>query len=155
MLSDWIDLCRLFDARRVEFLLIGGQAVIAHGYPRLTKDMDLWVRPTVENGARILDALADFGTPLPDFTPERFADPETIVMLGRDPFRVDLLTQIPGVEFDSAWAHRGSIALDGVVVPLIAREDLIANKKAVGRLQDLADVEALEAVAAAGKSTKQ
>jgi hypothetical protein len=148
MQPDWIDLCRCFDVRRVEFLLIGGQAVIAHGYPRLTKDMDLWVRPSRENGARVLEALSDFGTPLPDFAPERFLDPETIVMLGREPFRVDLLTHIPGVDFEAAWTRRGSVSLDGVFVPLIAREDLIANKKAVGRLQDLADVEALEAVQA-------
>ncbi len=74
MLPDWIALCRLFDARSVDFLLVGGQAVIAHGYPRLTKDMDLWLRPTRDNGERVLHALADFGTPLADFTPERFLD---------------------------------------------------------------------------------
>lgn len=147
MLPDWIELCRLFGARCVDFLLIGGQAVIAHGYPRLTKDMDLWVRPSRENGVRILEALADFGTPMPTFGPERFADPETIVMLGREPFRIDLLTQIPGVEFEPAWQRRSSVTLDGVSVPLIGRDDLIANERAVGRLQDLADVEALEAVA--------
>jgi predicted nucleotidyltransferase len=149
MLPDWIELCRLFDARAVDFILIGGQAVIAHGYPRLTKDMDLWVRPSRENGARVLAALVDFGTPLPELSPERFEDQETIVMLGREPFRIDLLTSIPGVEFEAAWQRRTSVSLDGVLVPLIGLEDLIANKKAVGRLQDLADVEALEAVAAA------
>jgi hypothetical protein len=150
MQPDWIDLCRSFDARRVDFLLIGGQAVIAHGYPRLTKDMDLWVRPSVENGARVLEALTDFGSPLAEFEPERFRDTEAIIMLGREPFRVDILTHIPGVDFQTAWERRGSISLDGVVVPLISLQDLIANKKAVGRLQDLADVEALEAVMTAG-----
>ncbi|SRR5258706_3811925 len=147
MLSDWIELCGLFDAHQVEFLLIGGQAVIAHGYPRLTKDMDLWLRPTAENGARVLRALAEFGTPLEGFTAERFSDPKTLIFLGRDPFRVDLLTSIPGVEFEPAWARRSSVTLDGVEIPLIGREDLIANKRAVGRLQDLADAEALESVA--------
>ena len=151
MLPDWIELCRLFGARSVDFLLIGGQAVIAHGYPRLTKDMDLWVRPSRENGVRVLEALTDFGTPLPDVAPERFTDRETIIMLGREPFRVDLLTHIPGVEFEAAWQHRTSVALDGVRVPLISRDDLITNKKAVGRLQDLADVEALEAVGSANQ----
>jgi predicted nucleotidyltransferase len=147
MLPDWIELLRSFAARSVEFLLIGGQAVIAHGYPRLTKDMDLWLRPSPENGKRALTALVDFGTPLVDFTPERFAEPDTIVMIGREPFRVDLLTSIPGVVFEEAWARRTSVELDGITVPLIGRADLIANKKAVGRLQDLADVEALEAIA--------
>ncbi len=149
MLPDWIELCRLFGARFVDYLLIGGQAVIAHGYPRLTKDMDLWVRPSRENGVRILEALTDFGTPVRGFAPERFVDPETIVMLGLEPFRVDLLTHIPGVEFEAAWQRRSSVTLDGVLVPLIGRDDLITNKRAVGRLQDLADVEALEAVVSA------
>jgi predicted nucleotidyltransferase len=148
MPSDWIELCRLFSAHRVEFLLVGGQAVIAHGYPRLTKDMDLWIGPTVENGRRVLEALAAFGTPLDDTRPERFAGPELVIFLGREPFRVDLINQIPGVAFDDAWKRRSSVTLDGVTVPLIARRDLIANKKAVGRLQDLADVEALEALEA-------
>jgi hypothetical protein len=151
MLPDWIELCRLFSARSVDYLLIGGQAVIAHGYPRLTKDMDLWVRPSRENGVRILEALTDLGTPLRGFAPERFVDPETIVMLGLEPFRVDLLTHIPGVEFQAAWQSRTSVTLDGVLVPLIGRDDLITNKRAVGRLQDLADVEALEAVASADR----
>ena len=146
MLPDWIELCRLFSAQGVEFMLIGGQAVIAHGYPRLTKDMDLWLRPTVGNGKRVLDALTAFGTPFGDITAERFIGPDLIIMIGREPFRVDLLTHIPGVVFEDAWQRRLSITLDGVTVPLIAREDLIANKKAVGRLQDLADVEALEAI---------
>jgi hypothetical protein len=154
MLADWIELCRLFGAHSVDFLLIGGQAVIAHGYPRLTKDMDLWLRPSRANGQRVLDALAEFGTPLRDFTADRFLEPDTIVMIGREPFRVDLITQIPGVEFSAAWERRGAITLDGVVIPLIAREDLIANKKAVGRLQDLADVEALEAVSSSGTETR-
>ncbi len=148
MLPDWIDLCRLFDAHAVDFLLIGGQAVIAHGYPRLTKDMDLWVRPSRENGERVLAALADFGTPLSELSVQDFLDRETIIMLGREPFRVDLLTRIPGVEFEAAWRRRGTVTLDGVVIPLIAKDDLIRNKKAVGRPQDLADVAALEAIVA-------
>jgi len=146
MLPDWIELCRLFNERRVEYLLVGGQAVIAHGYPRLTKDMDLWIRPSIENGSRVLLALADFGTPLTDFNPERVTDPRTLLMLGRDPFRIDILTDIPGIGFDVAWAHRVSVTLDGQIIPLISADDLIVNKIASGRLQDLADVEALKSV---------
>jgi hypothetical protein len=150
MLPDWVELCRLFTARGVEYLLVGGQAVIAHGYPRLTKDLDLWVRPTRENGKRVLDALAAFGTPLPSFDAQRFTRPETLLMLGEDPFRVDILTDIPGVEFESAWCRRTSVVLEDERIPLIAKADLIANKKAVGRLQDLADVEVLEAIVEEG-----
>jgi hypothetical protein len=146
MLPDWIELCALLDAHNVEFLLVGGHAVIAHGYPRLTKDMELWIRPTRENGGCVLAALAEFGTPLAEFTLDRFVDPETMIVLGTDPFRVDLMTGLPGVEFEAAWLRRSSVTLEGRAIPLISRADLIANKKSVGRLQDLADVEALEAL---------
>lgn len=147
MQADWIELCRLFSARGVEFLLLGGQAVIAHGYPRLTKDLELWVRPTAANGVLVLQALSDFGMPLHDFAPERFSDPKTMLMLGQEPFRVDILTDLPGIDFDGAWSRRSVVQLDGESIPLIARADLVINKKTVGRLQDLADAEALESVA--------
>ncbi len=146
MLTDWIELCKLFSAHGVDFLLVGGQAVIAHGYPRLTRDMDLWVRPTADNGEKILAALKDFGVAPPDFQATRFEDPSTMLVLGQEPFRIDILTDIPGVTFETAWSDRSSVTLDGETVPLISKSNLIKNKKAVGRLQDLADVEALEAV---------
>ena len=146
MLTDWIELCKLFSAHGVEFLLVDGQAVIAHGYPRLTRDMDLWVRPTADNGEKILAALKEFGVAPPDFEAARFENPATMLILGTEPFRIDLLTDIPGVDFEAAWSERSSVTLDGETVPLISKSNLIKNKKAVGRLQDLADVEALEAV---------
>src|SRR5688572_6708214 len=99
MLPDWIELCKLLGDQHVEYLVVGGQAVIAHGYPRLTKDMDLWVRPTASNGARVLVALTAFGAGPDDLTPQQFEDPRTLLMLGREPFRVDILTEIPGVTF--------------------------------------------------------
>jgi predicted nucleotidyltransferase len=144
MLPDWIELCALFSAHRVEFLVVGGQAVIAHGYPRLTKDMDLWVRPTAENGARVIDALFEFGSGDAGLTSGQFENPRTVLMLGREPFRIDILTDIPGVTFDEAWLGRVHVTLDGVRVPVIGKRELIKNKRSVGRLQDLADVEALE-----------
>lgn len=144
MLADWIELCALLSANGAEFLLVGGQAVIAHGYPRLTKDMDLWVRPTVENGAKVLAALAQFGAQPEALRAEQFEDPRTLLMLGQDPFRIDILTDVPGVIFEGAWQRRIHVTLDGVVVPTIGREDLIVNKRTVGRPQDLADVAELE-----------
>jgi hypothetical protein len=144
MLPDWIELCELLSAHGAEYLLVGGQAVIAHGYPRLTKDMELWVRPTASNGARVLSALAAFGTALNELTPRQFEDPRTLLMIGREPFRVDILTDLPGVTFDQAWSARSSVVLDGVELPVIGKADLIRNKRAVGRLQDLADADELE-----------
>jgi hypothetical protein len=85
MLPDWIELCNLLNAHNAEYLVVGGQAVIAHGYPRLTKDMDLLVRPTASNGSRILAALAAFGAGSESLTPQQFEDARTILMLGREP----------------------------------------------------------------------
>ena len=144
MLPDWIELCALLSAHQVDYLVVGGQAVIAHGYPRLTKDMALWVHPTRENGTRVIDALTEWGSAAPGLAPEQFEDPRTLLMLGREPFRVDILTDIPGVSFEQAWGHRIHVELDGVQVPVIGKRELIANKRAVGRLQDLADAEELE-----------
>ena len=145
MVRDWIELCGLLIAQKAEYLLVGGQAVIAHGYPRLTKDLDLWVRPTAENGKRVLAALQEFGAPVA-LTPEQFENPRTMLVLGRDPFRVDMLTAIPGLQFEECWSRREAVVLEGTEIPLLSRADLIANKRASGRLQDLADVEALEAL---------
>jgi hypothetical protein len=145
MLRDWIELCASLIGQKAEFLLVGGQAVIAHGYPRLTKDLDLWVRPTVDNGRRVLDALLEFGAPV-DLAPEEFENPRTMLVLGRDPFRVDMLTAIPGLEFEACWSRRESVVLEGTSIPLLAKSDLLANKRTAGRIQDLADVEALEAL---------
>jgi hypothetical protein len=144
MLPGWIELCKLLGDQRAEYLVVGGQAVIAHGYPRLTKDMDLWVRPTASNGARVLAALTAFGAAPDDLTPEHFEDPRTLLMLGREPFRVDILTEIPGVTFDEAWDSRIYVTVDEVSLPIIGKTELIKNKRAVGRLQDLADAEELE-----------
>jgi hypothetical protein len=144
MLPDWIELCTLLSAHSVEYLVVGGQAVIAHGYPRLTKDIDLWIRPTQANGSRLLGALTAFGAEPEGLSPQQFEDPRTVLMLGREPFRVDILTDIPGVTFDEAWNSRLYVTLDGVTLPIIGKAQLIKNKRAVGRLQDLADAEELE-----------
>ena len=109
----------------------------------MTKDLELWVRPTRNNGERIIRALQDFGTNSP-IPAEAFERPETMLVLGRAPFRVDLLTDLPGVTFDDAWARRVTVRLDGHDLPLICRADLIQNKRTVGRPQDIADALELE-----------
>lgn len=144
MLPDWIELCRLLGEHRAEYVVVGGQAVIAHGYPRLTRDIDLLVRPTAVNGKRVLAALAAFGAGSEGLSATQFEDPRTLLVLGREPFRVDILTHIPGVTFDEAWASRIRVVIDDVELPVIGKAELIKNKRIVGRSQDLADVEELE-----------
>lgn len=142
--KDLLELLELFRSKSVEFLVVGGHAVAFHGYPRLTEDLDLFVRPDLANGQRIVDALREFGFGSLDITPADFRADDRVIQLGRVPNRVDLLTRLYGVDFAVAWQRRVAAVLDGAPVWMISREDLIRNKRATGRTQDLADAEFLE-----------
>lgn len=132
-----------FIARGVEFLVVGAYALAAHGIPRATGDLDIHVHSTRENAALVFDALREFGAPLTDLTEKDLCTPGTVYQIGLSPNRIDILTLIDGVEFSRAWKNRMMLDVDGVKIPIIGREDLIQNKKAVGRPQDLVDVEKL------------
>ena len=142
--KDLLELLELFRSKGVEFLVVGGHAVAFHGYPRLTEDLDLFVRPDLANGQRIVAALEAFGFGSLDITPADFQADDRVIQLGRVPNRVDLLTRLYAVDFTAAWARRIPADLDGSPVWMISREDLIRNKRATGRTQDLADAELLE-----------
>lgn len=144
MNQDFRDLLSEFCARGVDFLVIGAHALAAHGHVRATKDLDLWVRPSPENAPRVLDALRAFGAPLGEVTLADFSQPGITFQIGVEPVRIDVITEVDGLDFASAWQHRHLRQLEGLALPVISRDDLIINKKASGRLQDLADVEALE-----------
>ena len=141
--DDFKELLELFNAHGVEYVVVGGFARAHHGSPRVTGDIDLFVRPNSENAIRILDALRDFGFGSLDLAPGDLEAPGRIVQLGYPPVRVDLLTSIAGVSWDSAWANKAEGAVAGVPTPFIGREDFIRSKLAAGRTQDLADVEAI------------
>ena len=130
-------------ARDVRFLIVGGYALAAHGHPRFTKDLDGWVWLDPENTARLIAALGDFGFGSLGLTPADFGDPDVVVQLGHAPKRIDLLTSIDGVGFDECWADHIVLDIGGLAVPFIDVDHLIVNKRASGRLQDLADAEAL------------
>jgi hypothetical protein len=142
--SDFSDLLSTFNAHGVEYLVVGAHALAAHGHVRATKDLDVWVRPEAENASRALRALAAFGAPLHDLTEQDLASEGLIFQIGIPPVRIDVITSIDGVAFAAAWADRVQANLAGIPVPVLSRHHLIANKKASGRLQDLADVEWLE-----------
>jgi hypothetical protein len=141
---DFRDMLSAFSDRRVEYLLVGGYALAAHGLPRATGDLDLWIRPTPDNARRAMSALKDFGAPLMDLREEDLCTPGTVFQIGVAPCRVDLLTAIDGVTFDEAWPNREAIEIENLRVLLLGRNDLIRNKKASGRSQDLADIARLE-----------
>ena len=143
MERDFVEMLSALDAAGAEYLVVGAHALAAHGVPRATGDLDVWVRATPENAARVLAALRDFGAPLFDLSPEDLARPETVFQIGVVPVRVDILTSISGVGFEEAWAGRIHVTVDGVTFGVLGREELIRNKRATGRPKDLLDVETL------------
>lgn len=142
--KDLRELLALFRSKGVEFLVVGGHAVAYHGHPCLTEVLDLFVRPDAANGERIVQALDEFGFGSLELSPADFEADDRVIQLGRAPNRVDLLTRLYGVEFSDAWSRRVGAHLDEAEVWIIGREDLIRNKRATGRTQDLADAEFLE-----------
>ena len=145
MLQEQIELLESFNAKNVEYVVVGGHAVNAHGVPRMTKDLDVFIRPTAENGERVYQALVEFGALLAGMSPAEFHDRKSIFQIGIEPNRVDVVQQIDGVSFEQVWGNRVEAKVNGyLAAPFIAREDLIANKLRSGRAQDIADVEQLK-----------
>jgi hypothetical protein len=141
--SDFEELFACLTARNVRFVVVGGHALAYHGRPRYTKALDVFVEPSPENAAHLLLALEDFGFGGLGLTAADFDKPGKVVQLGVAPNRVDLLTSIDGVPFDKTWGGRVVGRFGSESVPFLGRRELLANKRAVGRLQDLADIEAL------------
>ncbi len=144
MNRDFAEMLNALSEAGVEYLIVGAHAVALHGHLRATKDLDIWIRPTRENAARVWSALVRFGAPLREVTRDDFATPGTIYQLGIEPNRIDLINDIPAVDFETAWANRATATIDGVEYPVIGRADLIRNKRATGRPHDLEDADALD-----------
>jgi len=140
---DFKEFAESLHARGVEYLIIGGYALAAHGHPRYTGDIDFWIRPTPDNLERLLTALKDFGFGSPGLATHDFT-PDAVIQLGQPPRRIDLMTKIDGVDFDRCYARRETVELAGLRLKIIGLEDFKANKRATGRLKDLADLEGLE-----------
>lgn len=136
-------LSALSDAE-IDFLLVGAYAMAAHGYPRATGDLDIWVRADSETAPKVYRTLAEFGAPLHDLTIDDLSKPGMVFQIGVEPSRIDILTDISGVEFNHAWERRLSLMIDGVSLFVIGRDDLIVNKRACGRPKDIADLETLD-----------
>jgi hypothetical protein len=148
MLRDQKDLLCAFNAEGVEYLIVGGHAVNMYGVPRLTKDLDVFIRSSDANAERVFRALVRFGAPMQGILPADFcSDSLDVFQIGVEPSRVDILQRISGVDFNAAWERRVDFELEeGVIAPFISLEDLLANKLETARLQDLADAEHLNKV---------
>ncbi len=143
MNQDFKDLLAAFIDERVRFLIIGGYAVIKHTEPRYTKDLDIWVSPELENAERVYRSLIEFGAPLGDLTPADFSKEGYFFTMGLAPGRIDIIFDLKELNFDECWERRVDARLSELEIFYISRDDLIRNKEAVGRLQDLADAEKL------------
>jgi hypothetical protein len=142
--SDFRDILSAFSEQNVEFMVVGAYAVAAHGLPRATGDIDLWINCSDDNATRVWAALQQFGASLADLSLQDFSTPGTVVQLGVAPRRVDVLTAISGVTYAEADTHKQLVTIDGITIPVIGLSHLIQNKKAVARPQDEADVARLE-----------
>ncbi len=147
---DYKEMLQCLFEENVRFLLVGAYALAVYGYPRATKDIDFFVEATPENASNLLRALSRFGAPLSEVSEADFAAEGIVFQIGTSPRRIDILTRISGVEFEMAYTNRKLVSVDGIEIPVISVTDLIANKRASGRSQDLADVEKLEALGESG-----
>ena len=151
MNPDFKDLFSELSAAEARWLLVGGYATMHYSVPRYTKDLDVWVEPTEENARKIHRALARFGAPMGDLRIADLATPGTIFQIGVAPNRIDVLTAIEGLVFAEAWDRRTNATYGGVPIYVVGLEDLMTNKRAVGRPQDLLDVKWLEQAKARGR----
>jgi hypothetical protein len=139
---DYKELLLLLSEFEVEYLIVGGFAVMKYGEPRYTKDLDLWVHNSRENSVRLVQALKKFGAPIEHdrIDPCTFEEKQVVYQIGIAPVRIDILTSITGVEFAEAWKRRVASTFFGVPVHFISFGDLTANKRALGRSSDLKDL---------------
>jgi hypothetical protein len=136
-------LCALNDAG-VDYILVGAYALAAHGFPRATLDMDVWVRSTPDNASRICKALEQFGAPMGHIAVGDFSKADSVVQIGVAPRRVDIITSVSGLTFDEARKAALVREIEGLTIPILSVSDLIRNKLAIGRPKDIADVELLK-----------
>jgi hypothetical protein len=139
----FVEILKAFRDEGVEHLIIGAHALAAHGHVRATLDIDIWVKPTEENAGHTWRALQRFRAPLSKMKVGDFAEPQVLYQIGVPPSRIDIMTSVTGLDFDTAWPRRIMAAFAGIEVPVLGGEDLRASKRAAGRLKDLADLEEL------------
>lgn len=142
--KDFKDMLQCLLDENVEFLLVGGYALGAHGYPRATKDIDLWLWADPSNAEKAYQALAMFGAPMNQISSDDLAKVGTVFQIGVPPNRIDLVTAVSGIEFRTCYQNRVTILIEDLAVPVISKPDLIRNKRATGRPQDQLDADILE-----------
>ncbi len=134
---------QILSNNKVKFLVVGAYAMGVYGCPRATGDIDLWVMASTENSEKVYNALKDFGAPLHQIDNHTFNKPSVVFQIGVAPRRIDILTKIDGVEFDTAYEKRNEVNIEGMTIPFISLKDLVINKLSTGRQKDKLDTEKL------------
>ena len=142
--EDYKDMLHALAAEKVRYLLVGAYALAAHGYPRATMDIDIWVMPSPENADAVLRAMRRFGAPLHNLTKADLEAEDTIFQIGVAPRRIDIITAASGLNFEETESRATAVDIEGITVRIPSIADLIRNKRASGRTKDIADAEALE-----------
>jgi predicted nucleotidyltransferase len=142
--EDYRDILHALSDEKVKFILVGAYALAAHGYPRATMDIDIWIMPSPDNAEAVLRALRNFGAPLHNITRKDLEEDGTVFQIGVAPRRIDILTAATGLTFENTYQNAVLVNIDGIDVHILSIDDLITNKRATGRTKDLADAEALE-----------
>jgi hypothetical protein len=141
--KDYEEMLQILLEDEVKFLVVGAYAMGAHGYPRATGDLDIWVEATNENSKKLYSSLSKFGAPLSQLTEKIFCEKGIIFQIGVSPRRIDIITHIDGVDFAKAYDTKDIIKLEGLNIPFLSKEDLIKNKRATGRERDKLDADYL------------
>lgn len=141
---DFKDMLSCLKDAGVEFIVVGAYALAAHGFPRATGDIDIWVRDSSDNAEKIIAALMEFGAPISNLSEKDFTSPDMVVQIGVEPCRIDLLMSISGVKFEDAWKNKIGITIDDLEIYVLSKADLLKNKVATGRDKDQGDITWLE-----------
>ena len=142
--EDYKEILQILLKNNVRFLVVGAYAMGAHGYPRATGDIDIWVEPSPENSKVVYNSLLEFGAPLEQINPETFIETGIIFQIGVAPRRIDILTFIDGVKFDAAYQNKKTVNIEDIDIPFLSIRDLITNKEATGREKDKLDADYLK-----------
>jgi predicted nucleotidyltransferase len=142
--KDFKEFVELLNWKKVKYLLVGGYALAYHSRPKYTEDIDFWIEPTQVNAQKMLSVIDEFGFASLSLTQEDFTNPDMVIQLGMPPLRIDIMTGVSGLDFETAYEHRIEDEYDGLTVSIISLEDLLINKKESGRKKDFADIDWLK-----------
>lgn len=138
--QDYKDILSCLKEEEVEFIVVGAFALAAHGLPRATGDIDIWIRNSKANAEKVIRSLVKFGAPVSALTIEDLTSSDMIIQIGVEPCRIDLITGVDGLEFDEAWKNRLHISVDNIGFYILSMQDLLKNKVAAGREKDFGDI---------------